>query len=266
MRIIVNGKQTQTRCKRLRDLRVQYPRADITIYNGFQTEQDYPLCENDSIVLIEKGALPDYDTLESMLSARHSPGVYAKLKKGCVAVVGLGGLGSNIAVALARSGVGHLLLIDYDTVEPSNLNRQHYLISHLGMYKTDAIRQQIEQINPYITVTVKNIRVNAHNLCGLLDGFPIICEALDDPQMKAALINTVLENFPHSTVIAASGMAGYESANTIQTHKKFKNLYLCGDETTEAALYHGLMAPRVQICAGHQANMALRLLLGIEEI
>ena len=181
-----------------------------------------------------------------------------------VAIVGLGGLGSNIAVMLARSGVGHLLLIDFDRVEPSNLNRQHYLPRHIGMPKAEALAEQLKEINPDVQLTVKQQRVTADNAAELLQGWPLVCEAMDDPTSKAMLINTVLPD-QEKVIVAGSGMAGFGSSNTIKTVRKMARLYVCGDETSDMA-HEVMLAPRVQICAGHQANMILRLLLGLQDV
>lgn len=90
--------------------------------------------------------MPDREEMESMLCARHTPHVYEKAKKARVAIAGLGGLGSNIAIMLARTGIGHLHLIDFDIVEPSNLNRQQYMVEHLGMYKTEALKDELQRM------------------------------------------------------------------------------------------------------------------------
>lgn len=208
--------------------------------------------------------MPHPDELESSIAARNTPGLQEKLKKGKVAVAGLGGLGSNIAVMLARIGVGKLLLVDFDVVEPSNLNRQHYDVSHLGMLKTEALKRQIKKINPYIETETHPVRVSEENANEIFEDYPFVCEAFDDPQSKAILINSLLTK-GGKKIVAASGMAGLDSANTIQTKRVFKNLYVCGDFKSEAKAGVGIMAPRVLICAGHQANMVLRLLLNIEE-
>ncbi|GAA0178369.1 thiamine biosynthesis protein ThiF [Clostridium sediminicola] len=213
-----------------------------------------------------KDSMPSEDELESMMMARHTPNVHNKIKKSKVAVAGLGGLGSNIAVMLARIGVGELLLVDFDVVELSNLNRQCYNISHIGMPKTLALKKQIEEINPFINVYTHNIKVTKENVSTLLNGYHIICEAFDNPEAKSMLVNVALEELTGTKIVAASGMAGYGSSNLIKTTKPMKGLYVCGDMKNEAKIGQGLMAPRVQICAGHQANMVLRLLLGIEEV
>lgn len=240
--------------------------CDVTIVNGFQTLENRKIKEGDCLTFIKKGKMPEKEELESMMAARHTPFVHEKVKKARVAVCGLGGLGSNVAVMLARTGVGSLLLIDFDIVEPSNLNRQSYYVRHLGMLKTDAVKEQLKEINPFIEVETKNIKIEEENIPLLFNETDIICEAFDNPVYKAVLINGVLECFPEKKIVSASGMAGFESSNIIKTHKRFKNLYVCGDLFNAAKEGMGLMAPRVSICAGHEANMILRLILGIEEV
>lgn len=206
------------------------------------------------------------EELENVMMSRHTPGVHHKLKQGRVAIAGLGGLGSNIAIMLARIGVGQLLLVDFDIVEPSNLNRQSYNIGHLGMPKTTALEKQIAEINPFIQVETQNIKVTEDNVRELFRGYDLICEAFDKPEAKAMLINVGLEQLPDAKIVAASGMAGYDSSNLIKTVRRMNRFYLCGDFENGAEIGRGLMAPRVQICAGHQANMVLRLLLGIDDV
>jgi len=208
--------------------------------------------------------MPNREEYESMMAARHTPAVHNKLKEGKVAVAGLGGLGSNISVMLAQAGVGKLLLVDFDVVELSNLNRQHYDLTHLGMLKTDALKKQIEKINPFIETETGTLKVTEENVMTVFNGYPIVCEAFDNPQYKAMLVNALLAQ-GEQTIVAASGMAGFDSANNIKTRQRFKNLYVCGDFKTPVQEGSGLMAPRVAVCAAHQANMVLRLLLNIEK-
>ena len=204
-----------------------------------------------------------HDELENAITARNIPGIKEKLKAGKAAIAGLGGLGSNIAVMLARIGVGKLLLVDFDIVEPSNLNRQHYNLTHLGMLKTEALKSQIDKINPFVETEICTVKVTEDNAAEIFKDYPIVCEAFDKPQDKAMLVNTLLEK-GEKKIVAASGMAGYDSANKIKTKQTLKNLYVCGDFEPPAQEGIGFMSPRVMICAGHQANMALRLLLNIE--
>lgn len=268
MNIKLNGKITNTYCTTLQELANSvYKSSDniVTIINGYQTYDNIDIKENDEIVLIEKRKLPPYEQLEAMMCARHTPQVHNKVKNARVAVAGLGGLGSNIAISLARTGIGTLHLIDFDIVEPSNLNRQQYKISHLGMYKTDALKKEIQEINPFINVITDCVKINESNISLLFKYDEYICEAFDNPDCKALLVNNILENYPQKKIVASSGMAGYESSNIIKTKKISDNFYICGDGITDAKIGRGLMAPRVAICANHQANMILRLILGINE-
>lgn len=267
MKIIVNGKELEVSSRTAFEVRNEIGNeTDIVILNGFQIEDDFDISENDILTIITRGVMPKEEELESMMMSRHTPSVHKSLKKGKVAIAGLGGLGSNIAIMLARIGVGHLLLVDFDIVEPSNLNRQSYYISHLGLPKTTALKKQIKEINPFIKVETKDVKVTEDNVVEIFNGYDIICEAFDKPKWKSILVNIALEQLKDTKIVAASGMAGYDSSNLIKTVNPMKNLYVCGDLENGARIGKGLMAPRVQICAGHQANMILRLLLGIEAI
>lgn len=207
-----------------------------------------------------------HEQIYEALYARHTPKIQELLSRGNVAIAGLGGLGSNIAYSLARIGVGHLHLIDFDVVDITNLNRQQYFMEHLGMYKTDALKSLLQKINPYLDIHTDCVKVTEENLTELFENNDIICEAFDCPETKAMLVNGILEHFPEKKLVSASGMAGYESSNTIHTRRITRNFYLCGDRTTESVPGKGLMAPRVAICAAHQANMITRLILGEENV
>lgn len=195
------------------------------------------------------------------LNDRHGIVNQEKLNNAKVAIAGLGGLGSNIAVALARIGVGHLHLIDFDKVDISNLNRQHYFISHLNKYKTQALAEQLQMINPYLNIVTDCIKVTENNIFSLFKDEDIICEAFDVPENKAMLVNKVLEFFPEKYIISGSGMAGFGHSNEIHTRKVMGKFYICGDEKTALSNENSLMAPRVAICAGHQANLITQLIL-----
>ena len=240
--------------------------ADIMILNGFPIQQDVLLQDKDRVILIKRGEIPCEEELESLMTARHTPGVHEKVKNAKVGIAGLGGLGSNIAIALARIGVGKLILVDFDIVEPSNLNRQQYFIKHIGMPKTEALKELLALIHPYIRVEIKTVYLDEDNIGACFGDTDIVVEAFDNPKSKACLVNTMLSTFPGRPIVAASGLAGYDSNNAIKTKKVMRNLYVTGDGVSEAAPGCGLMAPRVLIAAGHQANMVLRLILGEKEV
>lgn len=202
------------------------------------------------------------DQLREALIERHGAAVQEKLEQGRVAIAGLGGLGSNVAVALARIGVGHLHLIDFDVVDLTNLNRQQYFLSQTGQKKTQALPVTLLAINPYLDIRTDCIRVTQENIPALFAEDEIICEAFDDPEAKSTLVCGILEHFPQKKLVAASGLAGFESSNLIHTRRVSSNFYLCGDEQTHSAPGRGLMAPRAALCAAHEANMITRLILG----
>lgn len=209
--------------------------------------------------------IPSREVMREALNIRHGEDLQNKISAARVAVCGLGGLGSNIAIALARAGVGHLHLIDFDRVDLTNLNRQQYAVGQLGQYKTDALRETLSLVSPYCDVTCDTIQVTEETLPDLLKAEDYICEAFDRAEAKAMLVSGVLEHFPEKYLVAASGLAGLGSANTIQTRRVSKRFYLCGDGTSDSSVGLGLVASRVLICAAHEANMILRLIAGETE-
>jgi len=238
------------------------PAADIMVLNGAVVSTDRSLAEGDAINLIRRGEVPSESELEALLVARHTPGVHQAVKAATVGVAGLGGLGSTIAVALVRTGVGKLILADFDVIEPTNLNRQQYSVDQLGMYKADALRENLGKINPYVTLETHNLRLDDDNIGQVFAGVDVMVEAFDSTDAKAMLLRSFPKAHPEIPVVAASGLAGHGPSNTIRTRRIIKNLYLVGDETTQAEPGMGLMAPRVGVAASHQANAVLRLLLG----
>ena len=201
------------------------------------------------------------DLKEEDLFKRNLKGIAKKLKKAEVCILGLGGLGSNVAILLARAGIGYLKLIDFDVVEASNLNRQQYRISHIGMKKTEAIKTIIKEINPFVEIETLDIKVDRENIYSIVRDIEIVVEAFDRAETKAMTIEELLTN-KNKIVVSASGMSGLGSANEIITRKVRNNFYLIGDNYSDYEEYLGIMSTRVMLCAAHQANMVLRLILG----
>ena len=201
------------------------------------------------------------DLKEEDLLKRNVKGIFEKLKEAKVCILGLGGLGSNVAVLLARSGIGYLKLVDFDIVEASNLNRQQYRISHIGIKKTEAMKSIIREINPFVEVDILNIKVYRENIYSIVGDIEIVVEAFDRAETKAMTIEELLTN-KNKIVVSASGMAGLGPANEIITRKIKDNFYLIGDNYSDYEEYSGIMSTRVMLCAAHQANIVLRLILG----
>lgn len=210
--------------------------------------------------------IPSKDEWTKALIARHGMELYNRFSSATVAICGLGGLGSNIAIALARAGIGRLLLIDYDRVDITNLHRQQYKANQIGFYKADALAQNLLEIAPYTAVETAITKVTEENFADFLRGADIVCEAFDNAESKAMLVNGVLEQLPDCYLVAASGMAGMDTPNTIRTRKITKRFYLCGDAVSDVADAIGLVAPRVMVCAAHQAHTVLRILAGEYEV
>lgn len=202
------------------------------------------------------------EELYQALVDRHGIENQKKFDDATVAICGLGGLGSNIAISLARVGVGRLILIDFDTVDVTNLHRQQYKISQVGMPKTDALKENLLEINPFIKIETHQVKLTEENIPSLIKDADVICEAFDKPECKAMLTDIVFTNYPDKYLVSSSGMAGMASSNDIVTRKITSHFFLSGDGVSDVNLGIGLVAPRVMICAGHEAHMVIRILMG----
>ena len=183
-----------------------------------------------------------------------------KLKKFTIGIAGAGGLGSNCAVALARVGVGKLIISDFDIVNETNLNRQYYFRDQLGQKKVIALKENIKRINPEVEIITNDIKLNEKNIVEIYKDCDIIVEAFDLAVMKKMLIETCLSELPEKPVIIGSGMAGWGNNNALKFRQN-ENLYICGDEKSEIAIDNPPLAPRVGIVANMQANTVLEILL-----
>lgn len=206
--------------------------------------------------------IPTKEDWMDALNKRHGIQLQNSFSSATVAICGLGGLGSNIAIALARAGIGKLILIDFDRVDITNLHRQQYKADQIGSYKTDALAENLLEIAPYTEIETITEQITEDNVCSLLKDSNVVCEAFDNAESKAMLVNAILEQLPDCYLVAASGMAGMDTPNTIRTRKLTKHFYLCGDEKSDVADTIGLVAPRVMLCAAHQAHTVLRILAG----
>ena len=196
------------------------------------------------------------------LDSRSSVPVYDIMKRARVGIAGLGGLGSNIAAALARAGVGRIAAADFDAVELSNINRQMYTLRHIGMKKAEAMTQIIAEINPFCDFEAHDIRVTADNISELFGDCDIICEAFDVAEQKASpILPWQIQKYPQKYLVCGSGMAGRGRANEITTRRITDRFFICGDGVTDVADGDGLTAARVTICAGHQASKIIEIIL-----
>ncbi len=192
--------------------------------------------------------------------SRRDPVILDILGKSSVGIAGAGGLGSNAAVSLARAGVGRLVIADFDTVEPSNLNRQQYFVDQVGWPKVEALRENLLKINPYSVYEIHNVRITRKNAASVFATVDVVVEAFDRASAKEMLIEVCLTQFPGRPIVAASGLAGYGKNRKLHT-RKLGNLYICGDEETQSPKGITPMAPRVALVANMQANLVVELLV-----
>ena len=199
-------------------------------------------------------------SLSKALFAKHDPQVLAALRESTVGIAGAGGLGSNVAISLARAGVGRLIIADFDRIEASNLNRQQYLVRQIGRRKVLALRENLRAINPFAKYTVHAARVTRANVGRIFGEAEILVEAFDKAATKRMLIDAWLSLHPDRPIVAASGLAGYGKNRKLHT-RRMGSLYLCGDEESECPKGISPMAPRVAIVANLQANLVVELLV-----
>lgn len=238
----------------------------VFIKNGFVVSADTKLIDGDQVYIVPKDEEISEDNLKQFIVSRHSPEVVKKVENTKVAILGLGGLGSNIAIQLARTGIKHLRLIDFDIVDPTNINRQNYFLDQIGSKKTKATLENLKRVNPYIDIEIHDVYLEPANYDEYLKDMDIVVEAFDNPICKADLTRYFMQNETKQYLVTASGMAGYYSSNSIVTAKLRNNIYICGDRTSAAKEFDGLMSPRVSIVAGHQSNCVLRIIMNEMEV
>jgi sulfur carrier protein ThiS adenylyltransferase len=192
--------------------------------------------------------------------------ISSALSRFTVGIAGAGGLGSNCAAALARSGIGRLKIADFDIVSEANLNRQFFFLDQTGSKKVVALRENIERTGSGTSVEIFDVVISPENVEGIFGDCDIIVEAFDRADMKLMLTETVLTLWPGRPLILGSGLAGYGHTNEMRVRDMGDNLWVCGDESSEVSEDFPPMAPRVGIAANMQANLVIELLLkGIGE-
>jgi sulfur carrier protein ThiS adenylyltransferase len=240
-----------------------HPEATAAILNAVPNPaSETILKEQDRLYLYEhRGDFADAD-LAQLIFARQPHAATEKLRSACVGIAGAGGLGSVVAENLARAGVGRLVIADFDTIEPSNLNRQRFPLRQLGQPKAAALANNLRECCPFVEINVVQERISTDNCMRVFDTCAIVCECFDVAESKATLVTTLRRQMPDCIVVAASGLAGSSSARSINTRRVSANLYVVGDMSSDADSGIGLFAPRVGIVASLQAHVAMQLILG----
>jgi len=179
----------------------------------------------------------------------------ARLQALTVGIAGAGGLGSNCAMHLVRSGFRRFVIADFDVVEPSNLNRQAYRLDQVGQHKVDALAANLRQVNPEAEVEAHRVRLAPDNLRELFAGCDAVVEALDDAAAKAMVAEAYWSG--DVLLVAASGMGGAGDADALVTRKLRDNVWLVGDGETPCDASHPPFSPRVGVAAAKQADVVL---------
>ena len=207
---------------------------------------------------MESVRIPSREEFRRALVQKQGEEIVQKLEQATVAICGVGGLGSNVAINLARAGIKKLILVDFDRVDVTNLQRQQYKASQVGEAKAFALVENFIELEAY------DEKITEENIDMFVANADVVCEAFDNPEAKSMLVNAVLEKYPQKYLVAASGMAGTDDANSIKTRKISKHFYLCGDGKSDVTQGLALLAPRVQICAAHEALTIIRIIAGLE--
>ncbi len=240
-----------------------YPEATAAILNTVPNPADSTvLKEQDQLYLYNhQDDFADNNLLDLIL-ARQPRAATKKLRAACVGIAGAGGLGSVVAENLARAGIGRLVIADHDVIEPSNLNRQRFHLRQLGMAKTAALAENLQECCPFVTIDTVQERISADNCVRVFDSCAIVCECFDAAENKASLVTALRRQLPDCIIVAASGLAGCKSARSITIRRVSTNLYVVGDMNSDVGNGMGLFAPRVGIVASLQAHVAMQLILG----
>lgn len=263
IKIILNGTSITTVASDYATLRAERNiTADTLIINGHHRQWQTAVANGDEVLMLRSAEPPSPALWRAIYNARYGKDMMKRLQAGRVAICGLGGLGSLVAIELARLGVGRLLLIDGDSVEPTNLARQHYTLNQIGQTKTQALATTLTDLTPLTQVETATTWLDENNTASLLANWPLICECLDQPESKALVTQIILSTLPNATLVGTSGMAGYATGNTIISQQLLPHFYMVGDGKSEGESGIGLMAPRVGLCASAQATLVMRLLLG----
>ena len=262
-RILLNGDPTEIPYSDVRGLQSSLQPGMLVVVNGRSSDCDTPLRDGDSVTTVANGVF-DQDVAKTLLAQRYSADVLEKIRDAKIGIAGLGGIGSHIAESLVRAGFRNLVVADMDSVDMTNLNRQNYYLEDIGRPKTVCTVERLYRINPGLDVEAHDVRVTHENACDIFRGCDIVCEAFDDAESKAMLVESILFGLEDTCVVSSSGMAGFSTTNTMHAGRRMSRLYVCGDNESDSSEGAGLTSTRVMACAGMAAHLVMRIILGLE--
>lgn len=186
-----------------------------------------------------------------------------KIQKTRIGLAGAGGLGSNCAQFLVRSGFCNFTLVDYDRVEFSNLNRQFFFLDQVGKPKVEALQENLLQINPDLNIRVNQVKIESSNVAHLFTDCDVVIEALDNPEYKRLVVETYLNS--QKLLVAVSGLAGWGTSEQIKIRKLKEHFYLVGDLVSGVSKEQPPVAPGVVVAAAKQADIVLSYVLSAKD-
>lgn len=190
-----------------------------------------------------------------------TPEERAALESVRVGIAGAGGLGSNCAMHLVRSGVKHITIADFDVVNESNLNRQFFFHDQIGQKKVEAIKANLLRIEPDADIRAVDMRLDASSAREVFADCGIVVEAFDAVDAKVMLVSAFASS--GKKLVTASGLAGWGRSNAMRV-RKMGNIVAIGDGETSVGNGAAPVSPRVGIAAAMEANAVVSLLLGCE--
>lgn len=205
--------------------------------------------------------MPDFN-FYSVAKNYYSDEQYAKILGTRIGIAGAGGLGSNCAINLVRCGFENFVMVDFDTVEVSNLNRQVYAVCHIGRPKIECLAELMLEINPGTSIRAIQKRIDENNIAGFFEDCDVVVEAFDKAESKAMLSQAFMGS--SKLVVSASGLGGFGNSDRIITRKIRDNFYLIGDGKSGVGDVIRPFAPRVSIAAAKQADVVLSWVIGAQ--
>ncbi len=181
------------------------------------------------------------------------------IKKLKIGIAGCGGLGSNTASNLVRLGFNNFVLVDFDIVENSNLNRQFYFFDQIGRVKVDALKENLDKITPGLNISREVKYLDEKNIIETFKDCDLVVEGFDNVKSKIMFI----ENLScKKQCVCATGLGNYWKVDDITTIKLNNKLTMVGDFISDTNRGKPPLSPGVSIAAAKQAAVILKYVIG----
>ena len=184
---------------------------------------------------------------------------FKKIQTAIVGIAGCGGLGSNCAFNLVRSGVKNLVLVDFDIIDTKNINRQFYFLDQIDKVKVEALKENLLRINPDLNLTVVNKKLNRDNIKIIFKNCAFIVEAFDVSEYKKMIVEEAARL--KKAIVSVSGVAGIGKSDDIKIKKINDSFYMVGDMISDVK-ENPPFSPRVNVAAAKQADIVLEWIIG----